>query len=395
MKKRLLLIVIIPLFLFVTLIIGFNFFIYYKIPNKLDLNVHSKLKKNYKVKAGFIGVNLKGNSKKININKLGTYKSKFKYKYLFLNLSKAISVKVVDNEPPKYTSFDDKVEVYLNEEYDEKKYKCEYSDNYDSVNNIKISHKGEIDTSKVGDYYIVYTITDKSGNSTEKVRKVMVNKQSPLSLGVADFNLTDYFQDILLKETGDMGDEYMNNVYFAGDSVYWNFTKSNLYNSSRVWAKPCTDPANIYTQKVEVNNVQSQYTIPELINKNKPKYVVLNIGGCQSQYSTIEEFIEPYKAFLKDMQAKEKNTMIIVQTFSPVIEKTSTPYINNAGRNKFNYHIAQMCRELNVPLLDSSNILKDQNGSCKSNLCMDDGYHPNVTGMKMLIDYVRTHGYKE
>ena len=136
-------------------------------------------------------------------------------------------------------------------------------------------------------------------------------------------------------------------------------------------------------------------TIPELVKKNNPKYLVLNIGGCQSQYADVDTFIKQYKEFLVDMQTNQKDTQIIVQTFNPVIEKKDTPYINNAGRNKFNYYIAKMCRELNIPLLDVSNALKDSTGKCKSDLCMSDGYHPNKKGMKLIVDYVRTHGYKK
>ena len=164
---------------------------------------------------------------------------------------------------------------------------------------IKIEYRGELDTTNPGEYYLVYTATDKSGNSAEKVRKVTVNRESPLTLSVADFDLTDYFPEVILKETAPAGNDYMNEVYFAGDSVFWNFTKYGVYDASKVWAKPCTDPVNIYTQKVEVNNVQSSFTIPELINKNKPKYVVLSIGGCQSQYAGVDDFIEPYKKFIK------------------------------------------------------------------------------------------------
>lgn len=392
MKKNLFIIISL---LIIETTIGIHLFVYYKIPNSIDVKVHSKPENNYMVDAGITKIQLKNKSKTIKTNMLGSFDSIFDYKFLLLNLSKEIKINIVDKEPPEYIEFDDKVEVYLDEKYDESKYKCKVKDNYDKTEDIKISTKGNVDTSKTGTYYLEYTATDKSGNQSKKVRKVTIEKKSPLSLNVSEFNLTDYFQDILLPETGDMGNDYMDSLYFAGDSVYWNFTKYGLYDSSKVWAKPCTDPVNIYTQQVEVNNRQSQYTIPELIANNKPKYVILNIGGCQSQYSSVEDFINPYKSFLKDMQEHHKETKIIVQTFNPVIEKQQTPYINNEGRNKFNYYIAEMCRELNIPLLDASNILKDQNGSCRANLCMDDGYHPNVTGMNMMLDYVRTHGYKE
>lgn len=371
------------------------FYVFYSIPSLIELNVGSDLKEKYTFKVLLFNVNLNKKLSKVDTNKLGVYDSKYVYRFLFIKVNKKININVVDKESPVFVSFDDKVEVYLDEKYDENDYKCEVKDNYDDVKNINVGYRGKIDTSKVGEYYLVYYAIDSSNNKTEKVRKVSVNRKSPLTLSTDKFDLTDYFSDIILKDTGDMGNEYMNQVYFAGDSVFWNFTKFGIYDSSKVWAKPCTDPANIYTQKVEVNNIQSSYTIPQLIDKNKPKYVILNIGGCQSQGDNVDSFIKSYKDFLVDMKKNQSNTKIIVQTFNPVIEKSYTPYINNAGRNKFNYYIAKMCKELDIPLLDISNMLKDKNGSCRYDLCMDDGYHPNIKGMNMIVNYVRTHGYEE
>lgn len=365
------------------------------VPKEIALNVGEKLQEEISFDTFIYQAKLKKISDDVDENKIGEYHAKYAYKFLFLNKEKDILVKVSDTEAPVFTTFPDKVEVYLNNEYNEKDYPYEVKDNYDDAKDIEVKYTGELDTSKAGEYYLVYTATDKSGNKAEQVRKVIVEKESPLKLSVKDFDLSKYFDDIILKETGNMGSDYMNNLIFAGDSVYWNMARFSIYDKSKIWAKPCTDPANIYKQKVEVNGKQSSYTIPELINKNKPKYLVLNIGGCECQYAKVDDFINEYKKFLVDMKENQKDTKIIIQTFNPVIEQKSTPYINNEGRNKFNYFIAKMCRELDIPLLDISNILKDKNtGKCKKDLCMSDGYHPNKKGMRLIVDYVKTHGYK-
>ena len=362
------------------------------LPNKITIEVGSNLESEYSTSNITLTTD-EGN--KVNTEKIGSYKIKYQYNYLFMKCSKIITVEVIDTVAPEFIDFQDRVEVYLNEEYQKDDYTV--TDNYDTIENIQVEIRGYVDSSTIGEYYLTYVAIDASGNKTEKVRKISVSRKSPLELSNADFNLDSYFPDIILGETEDMGDDYMDKIYLAGDSVFWNFGLYNVFDASRVWAKPCTNPNNVYEKKVDVNNVQSPYTIPELIEKYKPEYVILSLGGCQSQSGDdeIPIFIEQYKKFLLDMQEVSTNTKFIVQSFAPVIELPETPFTNNTGRNKYNYYIAEMCEELNIPLLNISNLFKDENGSCKSDMCMSDGFHPNTKGMNAILEYIRTHGYKE
>ena len=109
--------------------------------------------------------------------------------------------------------------------------------------------------------------------------------------------------------------EYLNQIVLAGDSVYWYFPQYGLFDAKRVWAKPCVGPSNIYTEKIDMQN---NYTIPELISINKPKYLILNMGGCECQRNNVEQFIDSYRKFLVDMKEKYPSVKIIVQTFNPV-----------------------------------------------------------------------------
>ena len=400
MKKRKLkkgalifLILLIPLTL-ISLLVGGYFLVKSDLPQKIVLNVGEKFKNEYMVSTSIGNIYLNSTKDAVDMAKIGEYDVDYEYKYLLFNFHQDIKVEVVDEEPPEFVSFADKVEVYLNDSYDEKEYPYEVKDNYDDGEKIVIDSRGSVDTSKTGEYYIVYTATDTSGNKTEAVRKVVVERPSPLSLSLQDFNLKSYFPDTILKDTGDMGDDYMNKIIFAGDSVYWNFARFNIYDKSKVWAKPCTNPDNIYNQKVEVNGKQTSSSIPELIEEKKPEIVVLNIGGCQTQYSPVDEFIEQYKSFLKDMQEKQKQTKFIVQTFNPVVDQKGVSYLSNAERNKFNYYVTKMCQELGIPVLDAAEALKDSTGRCTFQMCMSDGYHPNKKGMRTIVDYTRTHGLK-
>ena len=331
---------------------------------------------------------------KVDVEKIGDYEIKYYYKYLFFYVKKNINIEVKDMISPEFENFEEEIEIFQNEEYIEDDYNV--IDNYDKSEDIKIDIRGDLDTSTLGKYYLTYTATDTSGNRTEMKKNVLVIKKTPVDVNSTGFNLNKYFPKTVLDETEAMGEEYVNNLYLIGDSVYWNFGKYDVYDASRVWAKPCLNPNNIYFKKVDVNNEYTEYTIPELIEKNNPDYVVLSLGGCQIKDGEIgiDNFIGQYTEFLTDMKNISPNTKFIVQTFNPVIEMKGTPFINNLIRNKYNYYITEMCEKLGVRVLDVSNIFKDINGNYNEELLMPDGNHPSIKGMNEIINYIKIHGYK-
>lgn len=390
-KNKKLIICIISIILILAIIFLTLSFLIVKnsLPSEIEVSLNEKFPMEYKTKVAFFKINLEA-KEKVDTSKILSREIKYTYKYLFLNCEKKIKILVKDKEPPNFIKFTDSLEIYLNDEFKEPEY--EISDNYDKAEDLKVTVTGSVDTKTKGTYYLVYKVTDISGNSTEQVQKVVVTRESPLKMSNADFDLTSYFPNTILKETEDMGEDYLNQIVLAGDSVYWYFPQYGLFNEKRVWAKPCVGPSNIYSEKIDMQN---NYTIPELISINKPKYLILNMGGCECQTNNVEKFIENYRKFLVDMKEKYPSVKIIVQTFNPVNVKEKTPYINNEWRNKFNYYLVELCDELDVPVLDVINLFKGEDGECKKGMCMNDGYHPNELGMRKLLEFIRTHGYKE
>ncbi len=388
-KNKLIICLSVTILILILIFLLIFFIVKNSLPSEIEVSLNEKFPVEYKTKVAFFEIKLKA-MEKIDTNKILTKKIHYTYKYFFFNCEKIISVSVKDKEPPKFTKFTDSLEIYLNDEFKEPEY--EVVDNYDKVEDLKVTITGSVDTKKKGSYYLVYKAVDISGNEIEQVQKVIVTRESPLKMSNADFDLTSYFPDTILKETKDMGEEYLNQIVLAGDSVYWYFPQYGLFDAKRVWAKPCVGPSNIYTEKIDMQN---NYTIPELISINKPKYLILNMGGCECQRNNVEQFIDSYRKFLVDMKEKYPSVKIIVQTFNPVNVKQNTPYINNEWRNKFNYYLVELCDELDIPVLDVINLFKDENGECKAGMCMSDGYHPNELGMKKMLEFIRTHGYAE
>lgn len=390
-------VVAIVLLLVVLFIILQYIFTIFKLESSSEINVNS----DYEIKVSGIWL-LKDISSDLKIkddidtSKLGKYKITVSYTTpLLIKKSKSFNVNVVDNEKPSIElNGGDSVSVILNSEYQELGYST--SDNYDEEVNVVIT--GNVDTSKVGTYYLTYKAKDRSNNTTEVVRKVIVEEKNPADVDIAEFDINDYFgTDVILPETDDYGDEYIDKIVFVGDSVPWQFGLNYQWDSNNVYAAPCTGPSNIYSQKVYWKNAITNKTIPDLIVQNKPEYILVSIGFCEIVSSgNVEQFISNYEKFIDDIKSSSPNTKIILNSMYPVISETlrGNEVPTNKQVNEYNYYIASIAKKYKVKYLDSASVLKASNGLADPSLTGDDGYHPNIAGMKKVINYIKSHGYK-
>jgi len=395
-KKKIIFFVLLSILLLLIILLLLYFSVRFKNTSDVVLNVGDEYRDNIKVKYFFRDVTddvlKKG---EVDTDKLGKYYLTYSYKTLIgFKRSKKIRVSVVDNVKPVIELVgDDKIEVFLDDEYKEPGYKV--SDNYDKE--LEVIVDGEVDTGKIGSYYLVYKVEDSSSNKTEVVRKVVVERKSPLSMSLSEFNLDNYFDGTILKETEKMDDEYINNMVLAGDSVPWQFGLNNVFMPSRVWAKPCEGPSNFDSQKVYVNNQQTNYTLPYLIKENKPKYLTLHMGICDTNQDNVDSFINSYSKAIDYIRENSPETKLIVMSLMPQTEEYLSwiSLRNNVKINKYNYYLAELCYNKGVKFLNAATVVKDDRGKGNPSLFFDDGYHPNVAGMKKILNYINNHGYVE
>ena len=130
---------------------------------------------------------------------------------------------------------------------------------------------------------------------------------------------------------------------------------------------------------------------------NKRKYILVSIGFCEIVSSgNVELFTSNYGKFIDDIKEKSPNTKIILNSMYPVISETlrGNEVPTNRQTNEYNYYIASIAKKYKLKYLDSASVLKNSQGLAEPSLTGEDGYHPNIAGMKKVIQYVRTHGYK-
>ena len=109
----------------------------------------------------------------LDVSVLGEYNINYNLNYLNKEYNLVRKVKVVDNEKPMITLNGEKdITLYVNDVY--KELGVTVIDNYDGDISNKVVITDNVDTSKVGEYNLVYSVVDSSGNMSSTTRNVKV-----------------------------------------------------------------------------------------------------------------------------------------------------------------------------------------------------------------------------
>ena len=108
------------------------------------------------------------------VKDLGKQDVTLKIEYEGEKFEKTFHVDVVDKKEPEIVLNESAIILDLNEKIDTASYIAEVKDNYDTLNVDDIEIENNVDLKKAGDYEVVYTIQDSSGNVGKSVLKVKV-----------------------------------------------------------------------------------------------------------------------------------------------------------------------------------------------------------------------------
>ena len=197
--KKLIIISIVFTIVTITIFVIINPFFKLKLVNSKNITINYGDKyKEYGVKANSLLFNLNKKVKvtgKVNVKRIGKYKLEYKVKYLFKTKKVYRTITIVDKENPVITlNGDTNIELFAGDNYEELGYNA--SDNYDKDLTDKVVVDSNLDTTKVGDYTIKYSVKDSSGNYTEVVRNVKV-KEKPIEVK----NVSTDYTDIVSSDT--------------------------------------------------------------------------------------------------------------------------------------------------------------------------------------------------
>ena len=236
MKKNKKIIIIISIVLL--LVIGIiSYFIYININGeskylKIELNGKKEVTINYKEEYEDLGAKASYKSKdltkdikvdnNLDLEKVGTYTYIYKIKYKKQSKEIKRTIKVVDLERPEITLNGEKeISIYVGSNYLEKG--ATALDNYDLDLTEKIEIEGSVDTSKVGEYTIVYKVVDSSNNEASIERLVKVIEKSKETNNT---NNNSNYTGVVGKTSKGYTIEQKNGIYYIDGIIIANKTYS-------------------------------------------------------------------------------------------------------------------------------------------------------------------------
>ena len=147
----------------------------------IEVNYKDENFKYGEVKCSFMGNDISKNVKmenEIDLSKIGEQEIKYTCKKYTFKKEIIVKYKVVDNVPPEIKlNGDVSLSIYVGDKYEDKG--ATAIDNVDGDITDKIVVDGNVDTTKEGEYELVYKITD-SSNLTSTVKRAITVKKKPV-----------------------------------------------------------------------------------------------------------------------------------------------------------------------------------------------------------------------
>lgn len=213
---------------------------------------------------------------------------------------------------------------------------------------------------------------------------------------------------VILKPTTDAGQDYIDKIVFLGDSTTYALSYYDIVRKNQVWTGAGENGGTngtlaLYTTinqtKIYYPDDDCALTIGEAVAKKKPAYLVITLGlnGGVAGYFEERQFKASYRKLIETVKENSPTTVMILQNIFPVAANLDTqknPTISNERIDKANVWVKDVAKEYGLKYLDSQECLRGVDGYMQNSYQSGDGIHMTPTGLRILINYIRTHAYE-
>ena len=206
---------------------------------------------------------------------------------------------------------------------------------------------------------------------------------------------TPSVEDVILPLTEDAGEEYINKLYFVGDSTTLHFWKGGIDRSHIL--VPDSDTLQLTSN---INNEimkNTGLTISKSLKELDAEFVIITLGVNGADRFTELKYKTYYKKLISDIKAESPDTVIIIQSVFPITKWKNDEDIGitNVGIDRLNEWCKEIAFDEELHYLDTQSVLKDENGAQIEEYNNGDGIHMNNKAYEAILQYIRTHAVLE
>ena len=206
---------------------------------------------------------------------------------------------------------------------------------------------------------------------------------------------------VLLAETEDAGQEYIDKLTFLGDSTTYGLkyyeVLSGGKNTTQVWT-PASGTLTLFnyaTATIVFPEDGQEISIVDAVTRKLPEYLVITLGVNGVSMMDEDWFKTDYTALVQSIQAASPGTKIICNSIYPVEnDYEQIESINNTNIPQANEWIKAVAEATGCKYADSASVLKAEDGSLREDYGNGDGIHLNADGFNAVLNYLRTHAYQ-
>ncbi|MDY5940047.1 MAG: GDSL-type esterase/lipase family protein [Eubacteriales bacterium] len=214
---------------------------------------------------------------------------------------------------------------------------------------------------------------------------------------------------VLLPETPDAGQSYLDKIVFLGDSTTYHMFHYSDLKPAQIWSPLSGTLAldDIKSKKIAFPEDSKKYTewteilISDALRSRQPEILIVTLGINYAAFGNSswddakkETYFKLQIRNLIDMTKENSpNTKLIFQTIYPTIDSLVGPAQKNAEVDRRNRWILEVCEETGTPMLWSIDTLRDSTGNmiAEYNSYHQDGIHMYKNGYSAVLNYIRTH----
>ena len=203
----------------------------------------------------------------------------------------------------------------------------------------------------------------------------------------------------ILEETENMGQEYIDRCMFLGDSTTYGFGAYGVLPWTQIWT-PASGTMTLSDQSYSQidyyydDGSVEQMLIRDAVAKKQPDILIVTMGVNGLSFMEEDEFKREYIDLVQTIQQASPDTKIILQSIYPVIDSDAPVGINNAGVNQANQWVLAVAEQTGVRYLNTHDAMLDENGELRYEYCNGDGVHLDTAGFEVVLNSIRTHGYR-
>lgn len=202
-----------------------------------------------------------------------------------------------------------------------------------------------------------------------------------------------------LAETPEAGSEYIDGIYFLGDSALKALQDNNVLTGEekdqQIWCpgSGTLDLNNLASASFLSPVTGNEVPAGDIVYVNHPKTVILLPSADNANLVSENTLKSALNNLVASIRAEAPDTQIILSSLTPIAQSYEYEDVNIDVINRVNGWIAEAAESNSVKYLDAAFELAGTDGFLPENFHNGDGMHLNVQGIQAWFDCVKTHAY--